>query len=140
MDLVTTRQPQKSPELPTETQEGHRLNEMDRTLMSVPVLYDAECTYVFKKNNVQVFKDNKIIIERPRDSETNLWLMSLKHDKNNNKNNNKKKPTQQPFIIQLKYTANSAYQQKLAAYLQAWYHATLGAPVVTTLIQAINRN
>ena len=27
-----------------------------------------------KKNKVQVFKDNKKIIEGPRDSETNLWL------------------------------------------------------------------
>ena len=69
--------------------------------------------------------------------ETNLWLMPLE---SNNNNNNNTKPTKQPFVIQLKHTANSAYQQKSAAHLQAWHHATLGAPVVTTLILAINKN
>ena len=63
--------------------------------------------------------------------EMNLWLMPLKHDNNNN---NKKKSTKRSFVIQLKHTANSAYQQKSAAHLQAWHHATLGALVVNTLI------
>ena len=43
-------------------------------------------------------------------------------------------------MIQLKHTANSAYQQKSASHLQAWHHTILGAPVVTTLIRAINKN
>ena len=68
---------------------------------------------------------------------TNLWLTLLK---NNNNNNNNTKPTKQPFLIQLKHTANGAYQQNPAAHLQAWHHVTLGVPVVTTLIWAINKN
>ena len=63
--------------------------------------------------------------------------MLLKH---NNNNNDKDNPTQQSFVIQLKKIANSDYQQKLVAYLQAWHYATLGAPLVTTLIRAINNN
>ena len=55
-------------------------------------------------------------------------------------NNNNTKPTKRPFVIQLKHTANSAYQQKSAAHIQAWHHVTLGVPVVTTLIRAINKN
>ena len=54
---------------------------MERTLISVPVLCDANCTVVFKKGNVQVFKDDKVIIEGPRDMETNLWLMPLENNK-----------------------------------------------------------
>ena len=70
-----------------------------------------------------------------RDLETNLWLMLLKST-----NNNKMKLIKQSFVIQLKRTANSTYQQKSAAYLQAWHHATLGGPVATTLIWAINND
>ena len=137
MDSVTTQQLQISPELPAEIQKGHKFNEMDRTFVSIPVLCDAECKVVFKKDITQVFKDNKIIIEGQRDSK--IWLTLLKYNKNKNKNNDNKKPSQQSFIIQIKYTANSVYQQKLAAHLQAWHHATLEAPVVTTSIQAINK-
>ena len=57
-----------------------------------------------------------------------------------NKENEVTDTTKRPFIIQLKHTANSAYQQKSASQLQAWHHATLGAPVVTTLIKAIDKN
>lgn len=110
---------------------------MDRTLISVPVLCYGDCTAVFRKHNIQVFKNNEIIIEGSRDSEKNLWLLQHKH---NNVNNNKDKPTQQYFLIQLKYISDSVNQQKLIAHLQAWYHAASRAPVVTTLIRAINSN
>ena len=108
---------------------------MDRLLISVPVLCDANYTVIFDKGTVQVIKDIKIIIKGPRDTETNLWLMPLKIN-----NNSKAKPRKQAFIIQLKHTANNAYQQKLAAHLQAWRHATLSAPVVTRLIRVINND
>ena len=140
MDLVTTQQLQLAPELPMEAQKGHGFNEMDRSLISVPVLCDVDCTVVFNKSNVQVHKDNMIIIEGPRDMETNLWLMPLESNNNNNNNNNNTKPTKQPFVIQLKHTANSAYQPKSVSHLQAWHHATSGAPVITTIIWAINSN
>ena len=58
----------------------------------------------------------------------------------NNNNNSNTKPNKQLFVIQLKYTTNSAYQQKSVSHLQAWHHTTLGAPAVTTLIRAINNN
>ena len=80
---------------------------MDRTLLSVPVLYDADYTVVFNKGIVQVNKDNNIIIEVPRDTETNLWLMPLEN--NNNNNNNNTIPYKRSFAIQLKHPVNSAY-------------------------------
>ena len=46
MDSVTTRQLQLAPELPMETQKGNGFNEMDRSLISVPVLCDGNCTVV----------------------------------------------------------------------------------------------
>ena len=72
--------------------------------------------------------------------ETNLWLIPLESNNNNNNNNNNTKPIKQLFVIQLKHTANSMYQQNSASHLQAWHHATLGVLIVTTLIRAINNN
>ena len=71
-----------------EAQKAHGFKEMDRSLILVPVLCDANCTVVFNKADVQVIKNNKIIIEGARDTETNLWLMPL--ESNNNNNNNTK--------------------------------------------------
>ena len=68
---------------------AHGSKEMDQSLISIPVLCDADCTVIFKKGNVQVIKNKKRIIEGPRDMETKLWLMPLKSNNNNNNNNNK---------------------------------------------------
>jgi hypothetical protein len=54
MNSVTTRQLQLAAELPMEAQKAHGFKEMERSLISVPVLCDADCTVVFKKKNVQV--------------------------------------------------------------------------------------
>ena len=46
IDSVTTQQLQLTPELPMEAQKGHGFNEIDRLLISVPVLCDVNCTVV----------------------------------------------------------------------------------------------
>ena len=78
----------------------------------------------------------KGIIEGDKDAITNLWLVPLEND------NNKPDTNQQPrsAYIQIQHTANSAYRQELAAHLQAFHNTSLGAPVVTILIRAINNN
>ena len=47
IDSVTIPQLQLAPELPVKAQKGHGFNEMDCSLISVPVLCDANCTVVF---------------------------------------------------------------------------------------------
>ena len=42
-------------------------------------------------------------------------------------------------MVQLKHAVNIAYQQKSVSHLQIWHHATLRAPVIITLIRAINK-
>ena len=59
MNSVTTQQLQLAPELPMEAQKAHGFKEIDRSLILVPVLCDADCTVVFNKVNVQVIKDNQ---------------------------------------------------------------------------------
>ena len=136
MNSTTTRQLNLSPDLPAIAQQDHACNEMDKSLIPVPVLCDAGCGVVFKQQKAQVIKNNKVIIEGDRDAITNLWLIPLENDSNKPDTN----PRSRSAYIQLQHVANSVYCQKLAAHLQAFHYASLGAPVVTTLIRAINNN
>ena len=60
MNSTTTRQLNLSPDLPATAQQGHAFNEMDKSLISVPVLCDADCQVLFGKKKVQVIKIIKL--------------------------------------------------------------------------------
>ena len=77
MNSTTTRQLNLSPDLPAIAQQGHPFKEMDRSLVSVPVLCDAGCQVLFGEHKVQVIRNNKVIIEGDRDAVTNLWDVRL---------------------------------------------------------------
>ena len=137
-------------ELPQEARKCHICPDMkDKNLLSVPVLCDAGCMCVFCKHKITIIKNNKIIMEGPRDKPTNLWTIPI------GKKNQPppKEPTQtlaivptiskynnKPAICIEPHTANSAYTQRSAAELQAWHHGSLGSPPVATLIDAIKNN
>ena len=104
MNSTTTRQLNLSPDLPATAQQGNAFNEMDKALVSVPVLCDAGCKVIFGEHNVQVIRKEKVIIEEYKDAVTNLWLNPLKND-NNNKPNEQAKT-----YIQIQHTANSVYR------------------------------
>ena len=54
MNSTTTRQLNLSPDLPAMAQQGHAFKEMDKSLVSVPVLCDAGCQVLFGEHKVQV--------------------------------------------------------------------------------------
>ena len=56
MNSTTTGQLNLSPDLPAIAQQGHAFNEMDKSLVLVPVLCDAGCQVLFGEHNVQVIK------------------------------------------------------------------------------------
>ena len=105
MNSTTTRQLNLSPDLPATAQQGHAFNEMDKSLVLVPVLCDAGCQVLFGEHKVQVIKNNKVIIEGDRDAVTNLWLIPLEND---NTNTDKQQP--RSAYIQIQHTASSAYR------------------------------
>ena len=105
MNSTTTRQLNLSPDLPAISQQGHLLNKMDKSLVSVTVLCDTGCQVLFGEHKVQVIKNNKVIIEGDRDAVTNLWLIPLEND---NINTDKQQPGS--AYIQIQHTANSAYK------------------------------
>ena len=65
-------------ELPQEARQCHICPDMnDKNLLSVPVLCDAGCMCIFCQKKVMVIKNNKIIMEGPRDPKTNLWCIPI---------------------------------------------------------------
>ena len=80
MNSMTTRQLNLSLDLPAIAQQGHAFNEMDKSLVSVPVLCNAGCKVIFGEHDVQAMKHNKVIIEGDRDIITIIWLIPLEND------------------------------------------------------------
>ena len=48
MNSTTTRQLNLSPDLPAKAQKGHTFNDMNKTLVLVPVLSGVRCNVIFK--------------------------------------------------------------------------------------------
>ncbi len=107
--------------LPQEAITAHVFPDMTRNLLSVPKLCDADCKCTFSKEKVEIIKENKTILQGPRDRTTNLWTVQIEH------------PQRVPEM------ANSAYQQRTKSELQAYLHACLCAPTTATLINAIKK-
>ena len=82
MNSTTTRQPNLSPDLPATSQQGHEFNEMDKSLLSGPVLCDERCKVIFGEHNIQVTKPNKVIIKGDWDAVINLLLIPLANNNN----------------------------------------------------------
>ena len=57
MNSTTTRQLSSSPALPPSAQKGNAYNDMDKTLVLLPVLRNAGCDVLFKEHIVQVTKN-----------------------------------------------------------------------------------
>jgi hypothetical protein len=111
---------------------------MDKTLLSVPELVDADCNVNFNKKGVVVIDKNteQMILKGRRDPATRLWLIPI---------------VQQPIKLQhqfkfkiptidVPHTVNSTYQQRTVSKLIQFLHATAGSPPVKTWCKAINNN
>jgi hypothetical protein len=89
------------------------------TLISLSQLCDDDCTAIFNRSEVQILKENKIILTGPR-TLNGLWSL--------------------PILPPLSHQANGLLrldQPKRA--LAQYYHASLGSPVPSTLLRAIRQ-
>jgi hypothetical protein len=69
------------PLLPAKAKKAHTFKEMDKALLSVPELVDADCNVNFNKTGVVVInnKTKQVILEGRRDPATRLWLVPIVH-------------------------------------------------------------
>ena len=109
-----------SPHLSTTAQSAFVLDDLQTgTLVSLSQLCDDDCIAIFTKFDVQILKNNQVIIIGHRMS-NGLWTIPISSA-----------PTHQANGI----LRTDSTKMELAAYL----HATLGSPVPSTLIRAIRR-
>ena len=67
------------PSLPAQAKKAHVFHEMDKALLSVPELVDADCNVNFDKQSVVVIdnKTEQVILKGRRDPATRLWLIPI---------------------------------------------------------------
>jgi hypothetical protein len=104
------------------------------SLLSIPVLCDHGCTATFDEEHVTITKNNKLILQGPRDPRTRLWKIAL-----GPKPTSSLAPTPGTDTVPLPASANSAYHQPSQKKLVRFLHAAAGSPVPSTWIAAIQK-
>jgi hypothetical protein len=108
-----------SPHLSAAAQTAFVLDDLKTgTLISLAQLCDDDCTALFTKYNVDIIKDDKVIITGCR-MDNGLWSIPIAPSSH-----------QANGILRLDKTKHD---------LACYHHATLGSPVTSTLLRAISR-
>ena len=100
--------------LPSSAQEAYIVPGMNKNLLSIGKLCDADCTAIFTKNMVQIKKENHVILEGQRNPTHGLWEVPLLHQQ-----------------------CNMTYHSRNTRDMIKFMHAALGSPTISTLMQAI---
>ena len=119
------------PALPPPLTKATAFKEMTKALLSVPVLCDGDMEVTFRKNNMEVKdKNNNVLIQGKRDTESPLWIIPIVPEEKQLANNIKNS--------QSLHQANSAYHQNTLPKLTAYLHSCVGSIPPKTWIKAIN--
>ncbi|GFH47516.1 hypothetical protein CTEN210_03991 [Chaetoceros tenuissimus] len=87
-------------------------------------LCDDDCTAVFTKNDLQIFKNGKLLIKGLRNRKDGLWDV----------------PFDQSKLLQNQPSANVLIDlQQSKKELASFYHGVLGGPVKTTFLNALRK-
>jgi hypothetical protein len=69
------------PALSTKAKTAYKFNEMKQPLLLIPLLADDGCKINLTADNIEVVKDNKIILKGKRDKVSTLWMIPIEHHK-----------------------------------------------------------
>jgi hypothetical protein len=72
------------PELSTKAKTAYQFNRTKQPLLPVPLLADDGCKINLTADNIEIVKDNKIILKGKRDKVSTLWMIPIKHHKRKN--------------------------------------------------------
>jgi hypothetical protein len=126
------------PLLPARAKKAHTFKEIDKALLPVPELVDADCNVNFNKSSVVVIDNTteQVILKGRRDLATRLWLIPIVQQQIKLQHQYKFKiPTSD-----VPHTVNSAYHQRTVSKLMQFLHATAGSPPVKTWCIEIDNN
>jgi hypothetical protein len=122
------------PELSTKAKTAYKFKEVKQPLLLTPLLADDGCKTNLTADNIEVVKDNKIILKGKRDKVSTLWMIPIKHHKK------KQLLAQDLLVVPTVHAPNSAYHQPTIAKLMAYLNATIGSLPVKTLCNAIDND
>jgi hypothetical protein len=118
--------------LPPAAKTAHRAPGITHNLVSAATLADAGCELFFHKTGCEISLNGEIILRGWRDPTTRLWRISLIPD-----NGNTIVPSDQTVTLP-QPQANNIYECSNTQQLIQFYHATMGYPVISTWIKAID--
>eukprot|EP00804_Cyclotella_cryptica_P013537 CCRYP_021093-RA/>CCRYP_021093-RA protein AED:0.19 eAED:0.14 QI:0/0/0/1/1/1/4/0/1001 len=124
--------------LPTAAKEAHRAPGIAHNLVSAATLANTECELFFHKTGCKVSLNGEIILQGWRDPDTRLWRISILPTSGNNII-----PTDHNLInLFSRHPApqvSSIYECKNTNQLINFYYATMGYPVISMWIKAIDK-
>eukprot|EP00804_Cyclotella_cryptica_P020487 CCRYP_019795-RA/>CCRYP_019795-RA protein AED:0.41 eAED:0.41 QI:0/-1/0/1/-1/1/1/0/277 len=118
--------------LPPAARLAHRAPGITHSLVSAATLADAGCDLFFHRTGCEISLNGEIILRGWRDPTTRLWRISLIPDSCNNI----VPPNQAVTLSQPQ--ANNIYECRNTQQLIQFYYATMGYPVLSTWIKAID--
>ena len=118
--------------LPPAARTAHRAPGIAHNLVSAATLADAGCELFFHRTGCEISLNGEIILRGWRDPTTRLWRISLIPDSGNNI----VPPDQVVTLSQPQ--ANNIYECSNTQQLIQFYYATMGYPVISTWIKAID--
>ena len=101
-----------------------KFDNIQETLMSIPLLCDNVCTFTFTKQSVHENKDRNTILTGYRESATKLWI--LPNDENT-----------PPSVQQVEPRINAILPDGTMMYTLNFLHQSISSPTKNTLLNAI---
>lgn len=114
------------PALPLAARVAHIFPKLtSASLLSIGLLCDHGCTAVYTNQQVQILKQNKIILTGTRSPITKLWMVPL--------------VAPDSTADETNHMAATVIHSQSQAELVRFYHAALGSPAVSTLLHALQK-
>jgi hypothetical protein len=118
------------PTIPAAARDGHILPGLaSHSLLSIAKFCDHGCDVRFSKDYCRIYLDDRLLLEGPRDPQTNLWLLPLC-------------PNPSPLHPQdaPAHVSYHAHQTSSKSELLQYLHACAYSPVPSTWKKAIDNN
>lgn len=129
------------PTLPTSATSTYRVPELDTSLASIGQVCDAKCTAVFDAREMNVYQNQDLTIIPTKApvlkgtrTKGGLWVINVPSAEPGPNKKQYKHP-----VRQWSFRAFSTYEERVIPAILQWVHACLFYPVISTLIEAIQR-
>ena len=117
----------KMDRLPEQLKTVYKFDNIQDTLMSIPVLCDNRCTVTFTKQSMHVNKDEKTILTGYRETATNLWRFPQAENT-------------PPPGKQVEPRINAILPDVTISDTLNFLYQSMGSPTKTTILNAIRNN